>query len=231
MLGILSISSFSILFGYKLNDLLRKNFYKNYDKITETDIDHVKKEIENYIESHPLTKSLRSKSYISETRPYLEIPLKFKSFNFISGLLFGKGRISIAPYCFYDEKEKIITFIFHLGNQICGYENIVHGGLLATLIDEGFAKCSYSVVPNKLRFTANLNINYKTPAKANNYYVLKAKVTKIEGRKTWVEGNIETLSSYSLFLNKETKPVIIAEATALFIEPKNPLLIKKNISV
>ncbi|EMR09519.1 hypothetical protein PNEG_02105 [Pneumocystis murina B123] len=228
MLGILSISSFSIFFGYKLNDLLRKNFYLSNERIIETNIDY---EIENYIESHSLTQLLRSKPYISETRPYLDLSLKFKSFNFTAGLLFGKGRISVAPYCFYDEKEKEITIIFHLGTQICGYENIIHGGLLATLIDEGFARCSYLMFPNKPRFTANLNINYRAPAKANNYYVLKAKVTKMEGRKVWIEGHIETLSSYSLFSNKGNKPVIIADATALFIEPKNSSLIKKIISI
>lgn len=110
-----------------------------------------------------MTKSLRSKPYISETRPYLDLSLKLRSYNFTAGLLFGRGRISVAPYCFYDEKEKEITFIFHLGTQICGYENIIHGGLLATLIDEGFARCSYLMHPNKPRFTANLNINYRAP--------------------------------------------------------------------
>lgn len=42
MLGVLSITSFSIFFGYKLNDLLRKNFYASNEGVIETNIDYGK---------------------------------------------------------------------------------------------------------------------------------------------------------------------------------------------
>lgn len=62
--------------------------------------------------------------------------------------------------------------------------------------------------------TANLSIDYRSPAKANSFYVLKADVTEIQGRKAWVKGRIESLP----VAGKD--PTVIAEAKSLFLEPK-----------
>ncbi|KTW31876.1 uncharacterized protein T551_01137 [Pneumocystis jirovecii RU7] len=222
MIEILSISSISLFLGYKFNDILRS---LKKDNQIPLEICERNDEVENYIEKHPLVQSLRSDSSFSESRPHLNVSLKQKSNNFTLGVLSGKGKISVAPYCFYDESTKRIIVILHLGPQICGYNNIIHGGLLATLIDESFARCVY-LASDRIHVTANLNINYRSPAKANQYYVLKATISKTEGRKTWVNGHIEPLDSYSIFGNKLNNSVVIAEATALFIEPKYSSFIK-----
>lgn len=109
--------------------------------------------------------------------------------------------------------------ISYLGRDLCGHPGIVHGGFLATMLDEGLARCCFAALPNKVGMTANLNINYRAPAKADSFVVLRAKTTKVEGRKAWVSGVIETLVSEG-----ET-PVVIAEATALFIEPRQAAVI------
>jgi 3'-phosphoadenosine 5'-phosphosulfate synthase len=44
--------------------------------------------------------------------------------------------------------------------------------------------------------------------------VLIPKTTKVDGRKAWVEGHIETLVA------EGEKPVILVEASALFIESR-----------
>lgn len=91
---------------------------------------------------------------------------------------------------------------------------IIHGGLLATLLDEGLARCGFSALPNKIGVTANLNINYRNPAPAGSYVVLKAEMTKVEGRKVWVKGRIELLGD-------TVEPgKLLVEAEGLFIEPK-----------
>jgi len=33
---------------------------------------------------------------------------------------------------------------YHIGTDLCGHVGIVHGGMLATLLDEGLARCSFS---------------------------------------------------------------------------------------
>ena len=63
--------------------------------------------------------------------------------------------------------------------------------------------------------TASLNINYRKPAPAGAFVVLRAKTVKVEGRKAWVEGHIETL------VGKGEEPQVLVEASALFIEPRH----------
>ncbi|KAK5734863.1 hypothetical protein LTR17_008635 [Elasticomyces elasticus] len=90
----------------------------------------------------------------------------------------------------------------------------VHGGLLATLLDEGLARACFPALPNKVGVTASLKIDYRVPCPAGSYIVLKAQTTKVEGRKAWVKGWIELLG------DDEGEGTKLVEAEALFIEPK-----------
>lgn len=126
----------------------------------------------------------------------------------------GAGKVVVPPFVWSEQGGKSLVSISYLGEDVCGHQGLVHGGLLATILDEGLARCCFAALPNKIGMTANLNINYRAPAPAGAYVVLKATTTKVEGRKAWVEGRIETL------VRDGEKPVVLAEATALFIEPR-----------
>lgn len=104
--------------------------------------------------------------------------------------------------------------IFHLGSNVSGHPGIVHGGLLATLLDEGLARCCFPALPNGVGVTANLNIDYRRPAMTDTFAVLRAETVRVEGRKAWVEGRIETLPEDG------KEPEVLVEAKALFIEPR-----------
>jgi acyl-coenzyme A thioesterase PaaI-like protein len=171
-------------------------------------------EIEEYISNHPLTQSLRSNSAFSESRPTMKIKEEYRHASLTSGVLAGPGRIEVPPYSWSEEGGKSLVSIMYLGEELCGYPGVVHGGLLATLLDEGLARCCFPALPNKLGMTASLTVNYRKPSMAQQYIVLKGKTVKVEGRKAWVEGHIETLPQ-----NGE-EPVVLVEASALMIEPK-----------
>ncbi len=97
---------------------------------------------------------------------------------------------------------------------MCGHAGMVHGGLLATLMDEGMARCCFAALPNKICVTARLTVNYRAPTPAGGFVVLKAEVLKVEGRKVWVQGRIETLGD-GIEPGK-----LLADAEGLFVEPK-----------
>ncbi|KAI1633397.1 Adenylylsulfate kinase-domain-containing protein [Biscogniauxia mediterranea] len=175
------------------------------------DLEH---EVEKYINNHPLTKEMRTKEGFIESRPHLKIPDPYRSQNLTAGVLLGPGKVVVPPIAFTEEGGKSIVSIYYLGNDVCGHPGIVHGGLLATMLDEGLARCCFAALPFGMGVTANLNINYRAPTMANSYVVLKATTTKVEGRKAWVDGRIETL------VDNGEKPVVLAEATALYVSPK-----------
>ncbi|KAI1269196.1 Thioesterase/thiol ester dehydrase-isomerase [Xylariaceae sp. FL1019] len=175
-------------------------------------------EIDEYIKNHHLAKELRANKSFSESRPHLKIPEAFRSHSLTGGTLSGTGRIEVPPLAFAEEGGKSFVTLFYLGGQLSGHPGIIHGGLIATILDEGMARCCFPVLPHKVGVTATLNINYRKPAMADSYYVFRATTTRSEGRKAWVEGRIETL------VPKGETPVVVAEATALFVSPRQAAL-------
>ncbi|KZF26314.1 hypothetical protein L228DRAFT_279535 [Xylona heveae TC161] len=176
--------------------------------------DEKSSEVDQYIKTHPLAVSLRKNPALSESRPHFKIPSAYLSHNFTSGTLAGERKIVVPPYAWTDANGDNLTSITYLGPDVCGHSGIVHGGLLATILDEGLARCCFPALPNKVGLTAKLNINYRNPALAGSFVVLKAKTVKTEGRKAWVEGRLETLAENG------KKSILLAEADALFVEPK-----------
>ncbi|KAJ5709977.1 hypothetical protein N7493_009569 [Penicillium malachiteum] len=171
-------------------------------------------EFEQFIESHYLTSFLRRDPSYIEKRPHLSIPESMRAQNILTGPLWGPKRITVAPYVFEDTGKSMIMII-HLGNELSSHSGVIHGGLLATLLDETLVRCSSAAFEKKVAVTANLNIDFRSPAMVNSYFVLTAEVSKLQGRKAWLNGRIETLP------NQDEDPVLIAEAKSLFIEPRN----------
>ena len=174
-------------------------------------------EINERIITHPLSVKLRAQGTMTESRPHLKIPAAMRPHNLTGGTLLGEGKIEVPPLTFADKGTTLptLTQISYLGPALCGHPGIVHGGLLATMLDEGLARACFPALPNKVGVTASLKIDYRVPCPANSYVVLKAQTTKVEGRKAWVKGWIELLGEGD---GEGTK---LVEAEALFIEPRN----------
>ena len=75
-----------------------------------------------------------------ETRPYVSLPEDCRVNNLTAGALRGPGRLALLPLvrARFDESEALV--IVHVGRGLCGHDGIVHGGLLATLLDETLAR-------------------------------------------------------------------------------------------
>lgn len=75
-----------------------------------------------------------------ETRPYKALPEERRVNNLTAGALRGPGLLALSPLvrARRDESEGLI--IVHVGRGLCGHDGIVHGGLLATLLDEALAR-------------------------------------------------------------------------------------------
>ncbi|KAK4703951.1 hypothetical protein P7C70_g2271, partial [Phenoliferia sp. Uapishka_3] len=121
----------------------------------------------------------------------------------------GPGKFAVPPLVFTSRDKKEAVFVVHVGGGMCGHEGIVHGGLLATLLDESLGRTAFYSLPNQIGVTATLSLKYKKPTFANQYLVIRTSTAKVDGRKVWVTGFIETQAGERL-----------AEAEALFVEPR-----------
>lgn len=181
--------------------------------------------VDAHINSLPLVAALRADPDFSESRPHMKIPAPWRAHNLTAGTLLGPGRVTVPPLAFAEAGGKSYVEVFHVGTALCGHAGIVHGGFLATVLDEGLARCCFAALPHNIGLTAKLEINYKAPAYADQYLVLKATTTKVEGRKAWVEGRIETLPK------EGEESTVLATAEALYISPRGADKMAKLYSV
>ncbi|PCH37108.1 Thioesterase/thiol ester dehydrase-isomerase [Wolfiporia cocos MD-104 SS10] len=144
-----------------------------------------------------------------ETRPYLHLPEERKVNSLTGGALNGPGKLAIPPLIRAKRDNSEALVFVHVGRGVCGHEGIVHGGLLATLLDETLGRQALLNLPEKIGVTAYLHLNYRAPTSADQWLVVKTRLVEAKGRKSKVAGGI-----YDMQGN------VLVEAEALFIQPK-----------
>ena len=177
--------------------------------------DDFSREVDEHIKTCALARQLNADPDFTCSRPHLKMPEAVRGHSLTGGTLAGPGMIVVPPYHWNEKEGKSMVSIFYLGPDVSGHPGLVHGGLLATMMDEGLARCAFAAMPNKVGVTANLQINYRKPTKAGQFLVLRARTIKTEGRKAWAEGWIERLD-----VEEGEVPQKLVEATALFVEPR-----------
>lgn len=128
---------------------------------------------------------------------------------FTANTLHQPGGIAAKPVVFANNTDKTITAIVHVGHRVTGFPSIVHGGVLATLLDETLGRTAFLSLPEQTGVTANLKLKYKNPTFAHQFIVIRTETEKVDGKKVKVKGRVETLNGKTL-----------VEAEALFVVPK-----------
>lgn len=177
--------------------------------------DRYTRAIDEHIKTCSIARQYRAYPDFQESRPHLKMPEPVAKHSLTTTTLSGPGMIAVPPYVWTQKQGKELVSIFYLGENVSGHAGMVHGGMLATMLDEGLARCCFAALPNQLGVTANLQINYLKPTSVDQYLVLRAQTVKVEGRKAWVKGWIETMPEDG------GEPLRLVEASALFIEPKH----------
>ncbi|KAJ7091023.1 HotDog domain-containing protein [Mycena epipterygia] len=158
-----------------------------------------------------------------ETRPHQHLTEELRANKLTPGALRGPGRLALFPLARVRKDESEAVVFLHLGRGLCGHDGIVHGGLLATLLDEALARTAIINLPEKVGVTATLSLNYRAPTRADQFVVLKTQLVELKGRKAAVAGRVEALDG-----------TLLVEAKALFIQPRyakllNPMVVRQQM--
>ncbi|KAF9652494.1 Thioesterase/thiol ester dehydrase-isomerase [Thelephora ganbajun] len=179
--------------------------------------------LEDRLQNLPLLRALRSredKQDWYESRPYTEIPDEVRVNNLTAGALSGPGKLAVRPLIRVKNDESEAWAFIHVGRGLCGHDGIVHGGLMATLLDESMGRLAFFNLPNRIGVTGNLTLNYRAPTKADQFVVIKCKLESQEGRKAVVSSRVEDMQGN-----------VLIEASSIFIEPKYANSLKATSSV
>ena len=103
------------------------------------------RQVENALHSLPIVQTLSQDKEWIKTIGIFPIPKEDAVHNLTMGVLAGPGRITVKPVTFYNDKTKEFVVVIHLGQDVCGHRGLVHGGFLATLLDECLGKTVLSL--------------------------------------------------------------------------------------
>ena len=99
--------------------------------------------LEDQLQNLPLLEALRNREDRQEwyeSRPYTNLPDEVRVNNLTAGALSGPGKLAVRPLIRVKNDESEALGFIHLGRSLCGHDGIVHGGLMATLLDESMGR-------------------------------------------------------------------------------------------
>ncbi|KAH6903388.1 mitochondrial protein [Coprinopsis sp. MPI-PUGE-AT-0042] len=143
--------------------------------------------LERKLQELPYLKKLRNAPDAKEwyeARPYQGYPEERRVNNFTVGALKGPGKLALYPLIRAKNDDSEAMVFVHLGRGLCGHDGIIHGGLLATLLDESLARTAIINLPEKVGVTAKLSLNYRAPTKADQFVVIKTRPGRNQGQKS-----------------------------------------------
>ncbi len=117
----------------------------------------------------------------------------------------GKGNAAGMHLEFsFDEEQRKVIGKFSLGERYQGASGIVHGGIVALVLDEGLSKVSrlYGV----RAVTAELNVEYLRPVRVDQEIRVEAHQERSEGRQLYHAGEI-----------RDAKGRVLARARGRFV--------------
>lgn len=154
---------------------------------------------------------------------YEGVPPEARAQRITTGPLSGARGVGAYQHIFHNSATGEVVSVVWLGPGTIGWPGVTHGGLIATLLDEHSARAALKDLAaggGGGLLTANLNIAYKRPTLASNFYVLRARAVPEEGlapeergkrgRKVWVDATIETADGQTC-----------VECRSLFVSPKS----------
>jgi hypothetical protein len=106
---------------------------------SEEEIQYLK-QIETTLHSLPIVQRLSQDNEWIKKVGIFPIPKDDIPRNLTMGSLAGMGKITVKPVTFYNDKTKEFVVVMHVGQNVCGHRGLVHGGFLATVLDECLGK-------------------------------------------------------------------------------------------
>lgn len=98
------------------------------------------------------------------------------------------GAIAIEPKFYYNPETHDTVGVYHLGMKLTGYPFIVHGGILATVMEDLMRHAMLIRGGNSdfldCEKTRDLNISYKFPTFANQFVIVRTTKTEQFGQGT-----------------------------------------------
>lgn len=120
----------------------------------------------------------------------------------------GSNPRSLKLRLFWDEEKKLVHVPCEPDESWCGFSSIVHGGVIASVLDEAMA-WAVKQHTGDWAFTAECTLRFKRPVTPGGAYTVTAGVDEVGKRK---------ITAHADFLGPDG--VAAAQASAIFLPAK-----------
>lgn len=127
-----------------------------------------------------------------------------------SGPLRGSRGLGVQKVFWNARGKESVSSVF-LGEGLEGWPTVVHGGVLATVLDENLGRVAIRCFPERTGVTANLNVSYRAPVYSGNFYTFHSRLDQERStdRKAFVVGEV-----------RDPGGKVCVQAEGLFVVPK-----------
>jgi acyl-coenzyme A thioesterase PaaI-like protein len=151
---------------------------------------------------------------VGDVSPWIDakpFPVSTRTFSFVSG-----NRESQAIRVRYFEKKAARQFAGRawFGPETEGPPGHAHGGSQAALLDEGMGAAAW--LSGQTVLAAKIEINFRAPLPLGTILNVRAEITKIEGKKVFTSGRLETDDG-----------TVFSDGTGLFVVIDTAALMRK----
>ncbi|CRG86225.1 hypothetical protein PISL3812_03228 [Talaromyces islandicus] len=191
--------------GYYTGQQYLKSFTSPAAPGTAEDTQRIE-ELQRLVDYLPVVQKLRKDPNYEEWDAYESFSDEDKEKRLSSGPLKGSRGLALQKI-FWNEEEKECVNVVYFGHGLDGWLTVVHGGLLATVLDETLARAA----PRRSIVTANLQVNYRAPVSSGEFYTVHTRLDpeRSTEQKAYVNGEVRSLMGK-----------LCVESEALFLVPK-----------
>ena len=83
---------------------------------------------------------------------------------------------------FYLNENRQVESQMEIPDQFQGYPGVIHGGIVATILDESIARAATATDPNRIMLTGKLTTRYRKPAPVGRPLRAVGEVIRDRGR-------------------------------------------------
>ena len=142
------------------------------------------KSLERKLQTLPALNVLRNREDADEwyeTRLYQFYPQERRMTSLTAGALRGPGKLALLPLIRVKKDESESYVFHHLGRHLCGHDGIIHGGLLATLLDESFWRMVCIIIFSGITFRYLFTLGHdQPPGESRRHRTIDSKLSRTD---------------------------------------------------
>ena len=125
---------------------------------------------------------------------------------------------------------ELVAAAVTFGSKVNGHRGIVHGGVASLLYDDAFGFAYFIATSGMMGYTANLNVNYKTPLPENSEAVIRVFLESIEGRKVKLRARLESKDGTVVYSDATALYIVDRSLTKMKLGPELDKLVAKQVA-